>query len=165
VSFLRQRLDQCGVTPNAQLTSVPDGRRVSVAGLVLVRQRPGKGNAIFLTLEDEKAVSNIIIWQRNFEKFRPVIMGSKFVRVTGKLQSESDVVHIVAEKIEDLTPWLSVLLEESAQPGNETPASGDPQQDNARLGPFLRKNAAAAKNIERLTQKAGSVMPKGRNFQ
>ena len=165
VSFLRQRLDQCGVTPNARLISVPDGRRVSVAGLVLVRQRPGKGNAIFLTLEDEKAVSNIIIWQRNFEKFRPVIMGSKFVRVTGKLQSESDVVHIVAEKIEDLTPWLSVLLEESASADDEKSASGDPQQGNARLGPFLRKNAAAAKSIERLTQKAGSVMPKGRNFQ
>ena len=92
-----------------------NGRRVTVAGLILVRQRPGKGNAIFLTLEDEKAVANIIIWQRNFEKFRPVIMSSKFVRVTGKLQSESDVVHIAAEKIEDLTPWLTVMLEESAQ--------------------------------------------------
>ena len=57
-----QRLDRVGVTPNARLTAVPDGRRVSVAGLVLVRQRPGKGNAIFLTLEDEKAVANIIVW-------------------------------------------------------------------------------------------------------
>ena len=53
VSFLRQRLDQSGVVPNIRLIAVPDGRRVSVAGLVLVRQRPGTGNAIFLTLEDE----------------------------------------------------------------------------------------------------------------
>ena len=71
VAFLRQRLDRIGVTPNARLGSVRDGRRVSVAGLVLVRQRPGKGNAIFLTLEDEKAVANIIIWPRMFERFRP----------------------------------------------------------------------------------------------
>ena len=169
VSFLRQRLDRSGVTPNALLTSVPDGRRVSVAGLILVRQRPGKGNAIFLTLEDEKAVANIIIWQRNFEKFRPVIMSSKFVRVTGKLQSESDVVHIVAEKIEDLTPWLTVMLEESAQAS--TPAregSPDMQQmekQRGSLGPFVRKNAPVRQDIEVLTREAGSVMPKGRNFQ
>ncbi|MEO5759678.1 MAG: error-prone DNA polymerase, partial [Mesorhizobium sp.] len=59
VAFLRERLDRAGVTPNAKLPSVRDGRRVSVAGLVLVRQRPGKGNAIFLTLEDDKAVANV----------------------------------------------------------------------------------------------------------
>ena len=170
VSFLRQRLDRCGVTPNARLTSVRDGKRVCVAGLVLVRQRPGKGNAIFLTLEDEEAVANIIIWQRNFEKFRPVIMGSKFIRVTGRLQSESDVVHIVAEKIEDLTPWLSTLLEESALPGagahaGEGAQQMEPKHTQSRLGPFLRKNGTAVKNIEMMTQKAGSVMPKGRNFQ
>ena len=169
VSFLRRRLDRSGVTPNALLTSVPDGRRVSVAGLILVRQRPGKGNAIFLTLEDEKAVANIIIWQRNFEKFRPVIMSSKFVRVTGKLQSESNVVHIVAEKIEDLTPWLSVLLEESAaaynQPGKDSSGIQRMEKERDSLGPFVRKNAPVRQDIEVLTREAGSVMPKGRNFQ
>ena len=87
LAFLRERLDRIGVTPNARLTSVPDGSRVSVAGLVLVRQRPGKGNAIFLTLEDEKGIANIIVWARMFERFRPIIMGSKFVRVSGRLQS------------------------------------------------------------------------------
>ena len=64
---------------------MPDKSRVSVAGLVLVRQRPGKGNAIFLTLEDDKAVANIIVWQRDFKRLLPVIMSSKFVRVTGRL--------------------------------------------------------------------------------
>ena len=87
LAFLRERLDRIGVTPNARLTSVPDGSRVSVAGLVLVRQRPGKGNAIFLTLEDEKGIANIIVWARMFERFRPIIMGAKFVRVSGALQS------------------------------------------------------------------------------
>ena len=141
VAFLRERLDRAGVIPNANLGSVRDGRRVSVAGLVLVRQRPGKGNAIFLTLEDDKAVANVIFWERTFTRFRPIVMGARFVKVTGKLQSESDVIHIVAEKIEDLTPWLTVLLEEM------TPAVP------------VRPDIAA------LSDKAERVMPKGRNFQ
>ena len=168
LSFLRKRLDRAGITPNVRLASVPDGRRVSVAGLVLVRQRPGKGNAIFLTLEDEGAVANIIIWARNFERFRPVVMGSKFVRVTGRLQSESGVVHIVAEKVEDLTPWLSALLEESsiaaaplATGSGEYPENREGQA--AGIGPFRRE--PVARNVEALGQRAGSVMPKGRNFQ
>lgn len=144
VAFLRERLDRSGVTPNARLPSVRDGRRVSVAGLVLVRQRPGKGNAIFLTLEDEQAVANVIFWQRTFARYRPIVMGARFVRVTGKLQSESDVIHIVAEKIEDLTPWLATLLEEKSD------------------APVVRNDR---RDIATLSGKAERVMPKGRNFQ
>ncbi|QKD00988.1 error-prone DNA polymerase [Mesorhizobium loti] len=147
VAFLRERLDRAGVTPNANLPSVRDGRRVSVAGLVLVRQRPGKGNAIFLTLEDDKAVANVIFWERTFTRFRPIVMGARFVKVTGKLQSESGVVHIVAEKIEDLTPWLTVLLEK---------VSGASQ-------PVLRDKPVG--DLATLSEEAESVMPKGRNFQ
>ncbi|TIO06542.1 error-prone DNA polymerase [Mesorhizobium sp.] len=143
IAFLRQRLNRSGVTPNARLGQVRDGKRVSVAGLVLVRQRPGKGNAIFLTLEDEQAVANVIFWERTFNRYRPIVMGARFVRVTGKLQSESDVIHIVAEKVEDLTPWLSVLLEEA-----DAPVVQDNRQDVATL-----------------SGKAEKVMPKGRNFQ
>ncbi|TIS98923.1 error-prone DNA polymerase [Mesorhizobium sp.] len=144
LAFLRQRLDRSGVTSNARLPFVPDGRRVSVAGLVLVRQRPGTGKAIFLTLEDEQAVANIIFWERTFNRYRPIVMGARFVRVTGKLQSESNVIHIVAEKVEDLTPWLSVLLEEKP----DVPVVQNDRQD-----------------IAALSGKAERVMPKGRNFQ
>jgi error-prone DNA polymerase len=147
LAFLRQRLDRIGVTPNARLGSVPDGNRVSVAGLVLVRQRPGKGNAIFLTLEDEKGVANVIVWSRMFERFRPVIMGSKFVRVSGRLQSESNVIHIVAEDFEDLTPWLGDLLE-TARPAAEPKEIQLPEIAD-----------------EELAREARQVMPKGRNFQ
>lgn len=155
VAFLRERLDRAGVTPNARLGSVRDGRRVSVAGLVLVRQRPGKGNAIFLTLEDDKAVANIIFWQRTFERFRPIVMGARFVRVTGKLQSESGVVHIVAEKVEDLTPWLTVLLEKVS-------AASPPVADQSL--PTIR-SAPIRQDIATLSGEAERVMPKGRNFQ
>jgi error-prone DNA polymerase len=172
VSFLRQRLDRAGVTPNGRLPAIKDGRRVSVAGLVLVRQRPGKGNAIFLTLEDEKAIANIIVWPRVFDRFRPVIMGSKFVRVTGKLQSESGVLHIVADRIDDLSPWLATLLEETATRNAEvhgveygTNMWMGREQARSRLGPLVRKNAPVTRDIETLTHEAGGVMPKGRNFQ
>ncbi len=171
VSFLRDRLDRIGVTPNERLPRIPDKSRVSVAGLVLVRQRPGKGNAIFLTLEDDKGIANVIVWKRDFARLLPVIMSSKFVRVTGRLQSESGVVHIVAETIEDLTPWLSALLEESAHPGpaapdGETTSAGAMTQDRRKLAPFVRRNVPVEMaDTEMLTRKAGSVMPKGRNFQ
>lgn len=155
VAFLRERLDRAGVTPNARLPSVRDGRRVSVAGLVLVRQRPGKGNAIFLTLEDEKSIANVIFWERTFNRFRPIVMGARFVRVTGKLQSESGVIHIVAERIEDLTPWLSVLLR---PPTIEHRPDAD-QSTPANRGVPVRQDVAT------LSGKAEEVMPKGRNFQ
>ncbi|HEY6633110.1 MAG TPA: error-prone DNA polymerase [Rhizobiaceae bacterium] len=173
LSFLRNRLEALGVTANERLPQVPDKSRVTVAGLVLVRQRPGKGNAIFLTLEDEKGIANIIVWKRDFARLLPVIMSSKFVRVTGRLQSESDVVHIVAETIEDLTPWLAVLLEEAAaSPAPDMPAGQVARLAGAegrrKLSPFVRRNTpvgAAPADADTLTRKAGGVMPKGRNFQ
>jgi len=167
VAFLRERLDRAGVTPNANLPSVRDGRRVSVAGLVLVRQRPGKGNAIFLTLEDDKAVANVIFWERTFTRFRPIVMGARFVKVTGKLQSESGVIHIVAEKIEDLTPWLTVLLEKvsgagapGAQPMGYAKEVGSDRRSRPEIG-----NAPARQDLATLSEEAEQVMPKGRNFQ
>ncbi|MBZ9861323.1 error-prone DNA polymerase [Mesorhizobium sp. CA12] len=159
VAFLRERLDRAGVTPNARLPSVRDGRRVSVAGLVLVRQRPGKGNAIFLTLEDEKSIANVIIWPRVFDRFRPVVMGARFIRVTGKLQHESDVIHIVADRVEDLTSWLGVLLESANRPVIEHNPAERP------VGAAANRGRPVHQEIEALSGAAQQVMPKGRNFQ
>ncbi|MFE0017292.1 error-prone DNA polymerase [Mesorhizobium sp. NPDC059054] len=167
VSFLRERLARNGVTPNALLPSVPDGRRVTVAGLVLVRQRPGNGKAIFLTLEDEKTVANVIFWERVFQRFRPVIMGARFVQVTGKLQCESGVIHIVADKIEDLTPWLSSLLEQ-VPPGfaksadERKPLTGPAGQNHT--GRPEKRQEPSEQDFRALADDAQRVMPKGRNF-
>lgn len=161
VAFLRERLTRAGITPNAQLPSVRDGRRVSVAGLVLVRQRPGKGNAIFLTLEDEKSIANVIIWPRVFDRFRPVVMGARFIRVTGKLQHESNVIHIVADRIEDLTSWLSVLLESANRPVIEHNPAERPVGAKADAS----RGLPVHQNLEALSGAAQQVMPKGRNFQ
>ena len=95
------------------LPGIRHGERVTVAGLVLVRQRPGTAKGvIFMTLEDETGIANTIVWPRTFETFRPVVLGARLVAVTGTLQSASGVIHVVAEQIDDLTPLLRRLSEE-----------------------------------------------------
>lgn len=166
LTFLRARLNASGVTPNERLDAVANGRRIIVAGLVLVRQRPGKGNAIFLTLEDENGVANIIVWHRDFERMLPVIMGSKLVRVTGKLQCESGVIHIVAQNMENLTPWLDDLSEKAGR--IETVARADEIKrpgNDGRLKPRPHQSFEEAKIEADLLTDASKVMPKGRNFQ
>jgi error-prone DNA polymerase len=112
VSFLRADLDARGILRHELLPDIPSGRRVTIAGLVLVRQRPGTGNAIFMTLEDETAVANTILWPRTFEAYRPVVMGARLVSVTGVLQNEKGVIHIVADHFEDLSPLLRTLSDD-----------------------------------------------------
>jgi DNA polymerase III alpha subunit len=67
-----------------------------------------------MTLEDETGIANIIVWPKIFEKLRAVVIGARFVAVTGKLQSESGVVHVIAERMEDMTPALGLLSEHGA---------------------------------------------------
>lgn len=165
VSFLRTRLDASHVTPNEHLPSIKNGHRVTVCGLILVRQRPGKGNAIFLTLEDENGIANIIVWKRDFERLLPTIMGSRLVRVTGRLQCEKDVIHIVAEKMDDLTSWLTELSEKARS--IDTFARAD---EVRRPGVDHRVKAARSRRLappaqDELITETSSVMPKGRNFQ
>src|SRR6185503_18686671 len=114
VSFLRGELDTAGIVAAGRLPELKSGRRISVAGLVLVRQRPGTASGvIFATLEDETGVANIIVWPKIFERFRAIVLGARLLRVWGRLQSEQGVIHVVAEKLEDLTPMLSLLSADS----------------------------------------------------
>ena len=100
------------MTPSSALETIPTGRRITVAGLVLVRQRPGSAKGvIFMTLEDEDGVANVIVWPKVFEKYRPVVLGARFVVVAGRLQNENGVIHLVADRIEDRTDLLAALTE------------------------------------------------------
>jgi error-prone DNA polymerase len=111
-SFMRARLAQRGIVRNDALALARNGERVTVAGLVLVRQRPGTAKGvIFMTLEDETGIANIIVWPKAFERLRPIVLGARFVAVTGKLQSEAGVIHIIADRMNDLTPMLGLLSE------------------------------------------------------
>jgi DNA polymerase III alpha subunit len=84
---------------------------VTVAGLVLVRQRPGTAKGvIFLTLEDETGVVNVVVWAKMFERYRRAVIAGRLLRVTGRVQREMGVVHVVAEHVEDISPMLDELL-------------------------------------------------------
>lgn len=99
--------------PHDRLDDVPNGMRIAVAGLVLVRQRPGTAKGvIFVTLEDETGISNVIVWRKVYERFRRAVIAGRCLRVTGRLQREGAVTHVVAEEIEDISWMLDELLRE-----------------------------------------------------
>ena len=139
LAFLRPELERRGIVSCASLRDARDGCRIEVAGIVLVRQRPGAGNVTFLTLEDEDGIANAIVWQRLFERQRRIILSSAMVSVSGTLQREGQVVHIIADRLEDLTPLLR-QVGEMHFPHRTGPA------DAARNGgpdPRERRRAAA----------------------
>ena len=114
VSFLRADLARRGIIRNEELRPAPSGTRVTVSGLVTIRQRPGSANGvIFMTIEDETAVANIIVWPKTFARFRHVILGARYVAVSGEVQQESGVIHVVARKLDDLTSLLARLTADS----------------------------------------------------
>lgn len=97
--------------PNAMLNLPPNGARVAVAGLVLVRQRPGTANGvIFITLEDETGVCNVIVWRKLYETYRRAVISGRMLRVTGRIQREGAVCHVIAEHVEDISFMLDELL-------------------------------------------------------
>ena len=106
LAFLRAELAPRGIVPAGELGRMKDGARVSVAGIVLIRQRPGAGNVTFITLEDETGIANAICWQRIFEAHRRIILAAPMIAVHGVLQREGKVTHLVAARIEDLSHLL-----------------------------------------------------------
>lgn len=96
----------------ARLTDPPEGARVTVAGLVILRQRPGTAKGvIFLTLEDETGVVNVVVWRALYEKYRRAVIAGRLLRITGRIQRQSGVVHVIAEEVEDISPLLDRLLD------------------------------------------------------
>ena len=107
VAFLRGELHPRGITPCAELLASRDGQRLTVAGLVLVRQRPGTATAvIFITLEDETGIANLVVWSSLFDRQRRIVLSASMLECRGRVQREGDVIHVVAEQLDDLTPLL-----------------------------------------------------------
>ncbi len=136
-----------GLTAHADLPAAPL-RRTSVCGLVITRQRPGTASGvIFLTLEDETGVSNIVVWRRVYERFRRAVMGGRLLRVTGPLQREGIVVHLIAEDIEDLSPRLSELGHPMDEVVGVTRAEADDAPRPTRPPPRARHPREQAKRL------------------
>ena len=99
------------VLPNHLLDLPPENARVTVAGLVLVRQRPGTAKGvIFVTLEDEFGIVNVIVWQKIYLTYRRAVIAGRMLKVTGRLQRQSGVTHVIAEQVEDISGLLDTLL-------------------------------------------------------
>jgi len=123
VLFLRERLSRAGVKRCADVETVRDGSRLAVAGVALVRQRPGSAKGVcFITLEDESGIANIVVWPKIFEAFRPVIMGARMIEVRGRIQRAEGVTHLVAETLADRTNDLALL---TGQPLRMARSPGD----------------------------------------
>lgn len=108
VALLRERFPES--VPHATLADTKDGAYVTVTGLVLVRQQPGTAKGvIFITLEDETGVANAIVWRRVFQDYRRVLLDSRLLSISGRLQREGLVTHIVADKLVDRSAELRRL--------------------------------------------------------
>jgi error-prone DNA polymerase len=108
MEFLRATFTEEGIVSCATVAHENDKRRVRCAGIVLVRQRPGSSKGVvFMTLEDETGIANIVVWPKVMEKFRKEVMGARLVEIEGTIQSSLDhVVHLVADRLFDRTPDL-----------------------------------------------------------
>ncbi|MBW3099159.1 error-prone DNA polymerase [Pseudohoeflea coraliihabitans] len=158
VAFVRPHLAERAIVENRKLDTMRSGRRIRVAGLVLVRQRPGSAKGvIFMTLEDETGVANIIIWPKIFERFRREILGARLVQVDGRLQNEAGVIHVVADRVTDISSQLAWLgAEAGEEPGSQASSS---LQSLARADEIRRPVVE-----QRVPRATITVMPKGRNF-
>jgi len=122
VAFLRPELERSGIVTCAALRHIKPGRKVEVAGIILVRQRPGSTNVTFVTIEDETGVANAIIWQQQFEAQRRIILSAAMLKVRGTLQREGEVIHVITDQLEDFTPLLHSV---GAREFPHRPAPGD----------------------------------------
>jgi error-prone DNA polymerase len=172
VAFMRRRLEARGILRCEQLADAASNQRVTVAGLVLVRQRPGTASGVvFMTLEDETGIANIIVWPKVFERLRAIVIGARFIATTGKLQSQDGVTHIIAERMEDLTPTLGLLAEHGgeisalARADEARSSRPDPRDkrpgDRACRPPALTSTSTSSTPEQRDLLDA---MPAGRNF-
>ena len=110
LALLRPVLSRSGIAPCERLLVERDGRRIAVAGIVLVRQKPGSAKGVmFMTVEDDTGIGNLVIWPSLFERQRRLILSAGMVACHGRVQRAGEVVHLVAQRLEDLTPLLHGL--------------------------------------------------------
>ena len=167
VSFLRQRLESRRIITCDSLRAMADGARVSVAGVVLVRQRPGSAKGVvFMTLEDETGVCNTVVWPNTLERFRKVIMTARLIVVHGRIQRHEDIIHVVSQRLEDrsddllsLSEWhedLKVPIANADEVLRPDPGSAR-APDNPRWAGHPRGERVIPKRVE-------TILPKSRDF-
>ena len=110
MALIREDLNVFKYLTAEQLKALPTGRRISIAGLVITKQRPGTASGVtFVTLEDETGCSNLIVWKKIADEQRDVLLNAKLMGVQGELQKEGKVIHVIARKLTDHTELLGEL--------------------------------------------------------
>ena len=144
IAFLRADLAARRIVTCTEAMQARDGRWLEAAGLVLVRQRPGSAKGVmFITLEDETGIANLVVWPQVFEKFRRVVMGASMMAVRGRIQREGEVVHLVAHQLTDLSAELATV----GEPRCDLPAAARPR----RPGHPRRRRARSARAAAQAT--------------
>ncbi|OJV54336.1 MAG: error-prone DNA polymerase [Bacteroidetes bacterium 43-16] len=109
VSFARPKLDALNVMPAGRLNTLQDGALVKVCGLVTVRQRPGTAKGVlFITIEDETGFANLVVFGKTFEHFRKVILQSRLLLVTGQVQIEGEVIHVISHSLHNMNHLMRI---------------------------------------------------------
>lgn len=159
VSFVREKLDLLSVFSTKQLDQIGNTRMVKVAGLVLVRQRPGTaGGVCFITIEDETGFANLVVFQKLFEKYRKEILYAKLLMVEGKLQREGEVTHVIVQKCYDLSVLLKNLTAtEDENPDILTLSRADEKDEYATMA--VNKKTQVRRDVQT------EIFPNGRNFR
>lgn len=156
ISFVRQELDSLRVLSAAGLASFKNGDTVKVAGLILVRQRPGTAQGIcFITIEDETGTANLVVFQKLFDKYRKEIIQSKLLMVEGKLQVEGEVIHVIVSKCYNISGLLHNLV-----PYKDEDVSFPQLRPDETTAPVADPRAAQSKDVIQ-----GRIFPEGRNFR
>ncbi|WP_332817025.1 error-prone DNA polymerase [Sphingopyxis sp.] len=149
MAFLRPTFAKAGVLSCTEVAAAKNGSIVRTAGVVLIRQRPGKGNAVFITLEDEGGIVNILLWARHFERYRRAVMASRLMLAEGEVQrSKEGVIHLMATRIVDRTAMLDRLGE--SRPPVISPA------DEPQTPPGHAQRHGHPRNVR--------ILPKSRDF-
>jgi error-prone DNA polymerase len=155
VSFIRDELDRFNIRTTASLEKGKDGDLVKVAGLILVRQRPGTASGIcFITLEDETGVANVVVFQKLFDQYRKAIIQSRLLMVEGKLQIEGEVIHVIVKRCHDFSGLLRKLTTPNHEPLSLTRSRAD---ETTSPTPDTR---SSTQNVIQ-----GKIFPQGRNFR
>ncbi|TDO22364.1 OB-fold nucleic acid binding domain-containing protein [Pedobacter duraquae] len=159
VSFIRDQLDMLRIlSTKATNNDAVNGQSVKVAGLVLVRQRPGTaGGVCFITIEDETGFTNLVVFEKLFETYRREILHSRLLMVEGKLQREGKVVHVIVKKCFDLTKMLGKLVQ---QPQEDLPVLTLSRADE-KSAPYPTQN----KRTQVREDVAKETFHNGRNFK
>jgi len=164
VAFLRQDLQARGILPCAALLTSRDRQRIDVAGLVLVRQRPGTATGVvFVTIEDETGIANLVVWSSLFDRQRRIVLGASMIGCRGRVQREGEVIHLVAEELDDLSDLLrSVGHRGEAAPALPCRSDGEPLRADQRAS---AEDAAAGPRVMGTIQRGRDLRLQTRSFR